>query len=201
MRVNARAMGAVAALLLNAVVASALDRPADPVVLTGATLGSLAGISPGDLVAFRWAAGWVQIPVQVDERAQVNFNAFYNNVGGFGGGFTTLDYTDAGTHTGADPNATLDADDEVVFMARDAGARAPSGTSNPAGVVAGSGREVTITDPLGSATGWVYLFRRSGTLDPAAGQQYVDYDFILLSGAYLTTYAISDGPKDRKSCA
>jgi hypothetical protein len=44
---------------------------------------------------------------------------------------------------------------------------------------------VTVTDPLatydgvrGSGVGYVYLFRRSGTtLSPAAGKDYVDYDF------------------------
>jgi len=36
------------------------------------------GVLPPDVVAFRWAAGWQQIPVQVDERAMVNFDALYN---------------------------------------------------------------------------------------------------------------------------
>jgi hypothetical protein len=42
--------------------------------------------------------------------------------------------------------------------------------------------------------GWIYLFARSGGLDPGAGASYVGYDFRLLSGAYKTTYKLQDGP-------
>ena len=52
---------------------SPLNRPADPVVLTGADVPGLTGIAPGDLVAFRYDSGWQQIPVQVDERAMKDF--------------------------------------------------------------------------------------------------------------------------------
>lgn len=174
--------------------AAPLTRGSDPVVLTGSALGGLAGIPPGDLVAFRYLGAWQQVPVQVDERAVVSFSQVYNGVFPIPAGITTLAYTDAGTHAGADPDATLDANDEVVFMAEDAGDR-PAAFSEPGGVIAGSGLEVTVTDPLGSGPGYVYLFRRSGgALDPAAGQDYVAYAFSLASGPYLTTYAIADGP-------
>ena len=41
------------------------DREADPVVLTGADTPRLAGIAPGDVVAFRWNGAWDQVPVQL----------------------------------------------------------------------------------------------------------------------------------------
>jgi hypothetical protein len=171
---------------------STLIRPADPVVVTGSQVPALVGATPGDVVAFRHTpeSGWQQVPVQVDERAVVNFGTTYhsspNNV-------NVLTYTDPGTWAGADPNPALDADDEIAFMARDAGGRPPA-FGEPAGVVHNSGVEVRLQDPLTNQTGAVYLYRRSGALDPGAGQQYVDYDFDLLSGDYKTTYRFADGP-------
>lgn len=177
--------------------AYALNRPADPVVFTGADIPALAGIAPQDLVAFRYESGWHQIPVQVDERAVVDFKVVMKQGTG---GLTRLDYTDPNTFTGPDPDPTLDADDEVVFMAADAGQK-PAQFSEPAGVVAGSGIQVTITDPVGSAPGWVYLFRQDGSLAPAAGRNYVTYQFNLLSGDYKTTYKTSVGPNPEDTTA
>ena len=117
---------------------STLDRDADPVVLTGAALPSLVGKQPGRIVAFKFTGTWQQVPVQVDERRTQSFGTIYNTSAGAFGGFSTLVYADAGTYAGADPNAAFDADDELVFMARDAGG--PTGaTAEPPGTLAGSG--------------------------------------------------------------
>jgi len=177
--------------------ASTLNRPADPVVLTGADIPSLTGIAPEDLVAFRYDGGWVHIPVQVDERAIVNYNDVYDGHTNWGGNFTRLSYTDSGTFTGGDPDATLDDDDEIALMAKDAGAK-PGTFSEPLHVIPGSGVEVAISDPVDAGWGYVYLFEQDGTLDPGAGVQYVDYQFTLLSGDYLTTYEVGSGwdPED-----
>jgi len=173
---------------------STLNRPSDPVVLTGADVPTLVGILPGEIVAFKYTGSWVQIPVQVDERANVDFVQVYNNLYALPPMVFPC-YTDAGTFTGVDPNPALDADDEIVFMARDAGGR-PAAFSEPANVAANSGVEITITDPLGSGTGTVYLFQRSGiALVPSAGQSYVTYAFSLLSGPYLSTYNIAGTPR------
>ena len=178
---------------------STLDRPADPVVITGAAVPTLTGIAPDELVAFHYEGGWQQIPVQVDERATQSFNAIYNQSGSFFGGYSELAYSDPATFSGADPNSLLDNDDEIAFMAKDAGGTPPS-FSEPTGVVPGSGIELIISDPLNpTETGWVYLFRQDGTLDPAAGQHYVSYSFDLLSGPYLTTYTTADGPNPENS--
>ena len=171
-----------------------LNRPEDPVVLTGAQLPALASVSAGDVVAFRWVNSWDQVPVQVDERKQVNFTTVYNNA--VSANFTATVYADPGTFTGADADGNVDADDELVFMAKDVGLQAPGDATDPAGVVAGSGVKVKVTTTLGGTTreGWVYLFKRSGGLSPGAGESYVRYDFQLLSGAYKTTYKLADGP-------
>ena len=84
-------------------------------------------------------------------------------------------------------------------MAKDAGGVPPS-FSEPAGVIANTGVEVEISDPLnGSQTGYVYLFRQDGSLSPGAGQQYVTYTFDLLSGPYMTTYNNQHGPNPENS--
>jgi hypothetical protein len=169
---------------------STLNRPEDPVVLTGADVPSLAGIAPVTLVAFKYDAGaWQQIPVQVDERTLRDFYDIFN--GASPSHYTTLVYADANTFTGADADPTLDSNDEIAFMAKDAGGVPPS-FSEPAGAISGTGLAVNVTDPTDAGkAGTVYLFKQDGSLDPAAGQQYVTYNFNLLSGSYLSTYRTS----------
>ncbi len=189
-----RIAGAVlaTALCMNAY---ALERPMDPVVLTGGDVSSLNGIAPGNLVAFRYQGTWEQIPVQVDERAVVDFEEIYNHNGmGLFGNFTRMDYVDAGTFAGPDPDPTMDADDEIAFMAKDAGAQCIESLSWPAHVFVDTSVEVKIVDPLGGAPGYVYLFEQDGTLDPGANTHYVNYGFHLLSGEYKATYGILSGP-------
>jgi hypothetical protein len=190
---------------------STLNRPAAPVVLTGSKLNGLAGVAPERVVAFRWASGaWQQVPVQVDQRKVVPFGsqpatnaapgATGTVYGSGSGGPTALQYADPSTWVGADPNPKVDADDEVVFMASDAGGAAPSGTADPSGVVAGSGLKVEVGDPRApSERGWVYLFRSTGGLDPAAGKDYVTYVFHPVAGDYKATYKRASGPNPETS--
>ena len=143
----------------QAAASSTLDRPSDPVVLTGADLPWLAGIDPDDLVAFRYDGGWQQIPVQVDEKAVVDFGVIY---GGDPAGYQVLTYTDTSTFTGPDPDSSFDVGDELVLMAKHAGGKAAGMASLPDGVpVTGSGVELMIVDPLGPDTAYAYLFENS----------------------------------------
>ncbi|HEX8804768.1 MAG TPA: hypothetical protein VF743_11250 [Acidimicrobiales bacterium] len=182
---------------------STLERPADPVVVSGADLPRLQGIAPGRLVAFRvTASGWDQVPVQVDERLDTTMAAVYNlpaNTFGSSLAIPVTVYADPSTFVGADPDPGLDADDEIAFMARDAGGAAAAGTAPPAGTV-GGGVQVRVTDPLqaGSA-GYVYLYQSDGSLDPGAGAHYVGYAFSLASGDYRTTYRRTAGPNPEDS--
>ena len=43
-----------------------------------------------------------------------------------------------------------------------------------------------ITDPIDGGTGYAYLFKTTTGLDPAAGQDYVSYNFNLVNGPYKT---------------
>jgi hypothetical protein len=189
---------ALAAVALT-VTGCTLNRPEDPVVLTGSQLPALSSVAAGDVVAFRWVDSWDQVPIQVDERKSVNFQTVYNNA--VSANFTTTVYADPNTFTGADTNANVDADDEVAFMGKDVGLEAPGDAGRPGGVVAGSGVKVRVRTTLGGTTrdGWIYLFRRSGGLDPGAGEKYVTYDFQLSSGNYKTTYKLADGPNPENS--
>jgi hypothetical protein len=184
-------VAAVAAFAIAApAAASTLTRPEDPVVMRGAQLGALQGQPPGSIVAFRYSGGWQQVPVQVDERTTIDIRKPFGD--GVTQGVLIEAYADAGTYTGADPDPQLDADDEVVVMAEDAGSRVPF--SEPPGVLAGTGVQVEVADPLSAGAGYVYLFVRSGSLDPGAGQQYVDYDFHLIAGTYPADYDTVLGP-------
>ena len=180
----------LAALLLasaaHAQTGSTLSRPYDPVVLTGASLPNYASLLPASIVGFKFTAGaWQQMPVQVDERALLDIVTPYGPAAAgtaYPPAATTprvLFYCDANTKVGADATPTFDADDELVFMVADAGGRA-TGQTAPAGVVAGSGYEIAVTDPLGGL-GYVYLFRSAGTLVPGAGVSYLTYTSNLAS--------------------
>lgn len=185
-----------------------VQRPHDAVVLAGADVAPLIGVAPERIVAFRFVYGtWQQIPIQVDERAVVDF-ATIKHLAPIG--VSTLQYTDASTWTGADPDPALDADDEIAFMARDAWGEARSidddrfgihySLGEPTHVVAGSGVEIEINDPLvNDSASWVYLFESDGTLDPAAGRKYLEYNFVLDSGDYRSTYQIGAGPNPETS--
>ena len=183
-------------------VRSTLDRAVDPVVVTGAQVSALAGAPPNRIVGFKASsAGWTQIPVQVDERLDTTVQAAYNLPAGQFGSSTNIPvnlYADPNTFVGADPNATLDADDEIAFMARDAGGDAGNRAAPPG--TTGGGVELRLDDPQdAAATGYVYLFRSDGSLDPGAGQHYVGYDFHLTSGDYRTTYKRAGGPNPETS--
>lgn len=195
------------ALLAPGAHARALDRPDDPVVMTGAGAPTLTGAAPGDVVAFAWTGRWHQVPVQVDERKQFDLRVVYPNPFSCGGNglcyapFSTpakLRYADPSTLVGADTDPALDADDEIVFMAKDAGSSGAA-ASDPAGVRAGSRVEVKVSDPLDGGVGYVYLFRQGGKLDPGAGARYVTYSFSLASGAYPATYKFAAGTNTESS--
>ncbi len=189
-------------LLAGASFASAqtntLNRPPDSVVLTGLDLPGLTNLPPSQIVAFRYVGGWQQVPVQIDERKWVDFGLVYNSNAV---GIVTLAYADTNTFCGADTDPMFDVDDELVFMAKDAGNRAPPATCLPVGVLTNNPVELIVTDPLNGGTGTVYLFRSNGTLAPAAGTNYVSYTFNLLAGNYLSNYGTRNGPNPEDSAA
>lgn len=175
-----------------------LGRHGAPVVLQGEALPSLLGKEPGRIVAFRFKEGWQQIPIQVDERAMVDYRQIYIQSNSLGDvGFENLVYTDPNTFTGPDPDPNFDADDELVFMADDAYARSTTGV-DPANVEPHSGIEVRLEDPLNQRHAYAYLFLAGVPMDPSTGVRYVHYDFNLLRGSYLNDYQ-DNGPNPEDS--
>ena len=141
-----------------------------------------SGTPTDRLLGYRWdpdAGAFAQIPFQVDER----FTRYLNNsASGFSpysgeDQHTTYAYDREGfrfTKDGPandpcraqpaspparDPVAGLDTDDELAFMARDAGPRAPVVARPPAGIEAWT--EVRLTDPAdpGASARYAYIMR------------------------------------------
>ncbi|HVF75342.1 MAG TPA: hypothetical protein VM938_09855 [Acidimicrobiales bacterium] len=148
------------------------------------------GVDPDEIVAYKWDGAWVEVPVQVDQR----FPYFLANANSDFAMYSAVDEEltyqwdverwkmtagscatafPPGASTMADPVPTLDDDDELVFMASDAGGQAPP-ASRPAGTV-GERQDVTLADPLDPTNvRHVYLFRNP--TGPTTTTSYVDYD-------------------------
>jgi hypothetical protein len=142
-----------------------------PEVDTGDKLGK--GTPVGTLAGWRWnGQRFVQIPFQVDE---VFTRYLDNSASGFaaysgddqhttyaydreGWRYTESDPDNPcvavpkdGVKTTPDPVPGLDANDELSFMASDAGPRAPAGAAAPAGIDTGGIKEIAVGD------GYVYV--------------------------------------------
>lgn len=164
----------------------------------GVVPGQAAGAVVGDLRVLRWAgSGFEPVPFQVDER----FLRYLSNYeSGFGiysqsdpeltfafdveGARRTCEAPHApdvaalcpGPATTPDPVAGFDHDDELAFMARDAGARAHAGASVPG--ASSATFEVTLVDPLAPASldelRYVYVALAPGA--PLSPVRYVSYE-------------------------
>ncbi len=115
--------------------------------LGGTPIARLGMVAYGD-------GGARPIPFQVDER-----------VPGSGG----LAMAGGKEPTSDDSPGVLDRDDLLVFMACDAGERAPGGAPPAAG-----GREIRIDDPIDRTTGWAYVVVSDGP--PRSDRRYVEYE-------------------------
>ena len=167
------------------------------------------GVPVEEIVGYRYERGrWVEIPVQVDERFPyflANGNAdfaFYSSVDEEltyewdeeawrkTAGECTAEYPPEQQSPTQDPVATLDDDDEIVFMASDAGDLAPEGIPGPPGT--GDARQqVLIADPLDpSYAGSVYLFRRPGGSSFDTSNGYVRYQRDANADEYIDRYSL-----------
>ena len=174
---------------------NSLNRDSDPVVMSGVELRSLNRVAVDHIVGFRWQGSWEQIPIQIDERKYVDYAVIYGNAPS---GQEFIAYTDPHTHVGPDIRPGFDANDELVFMTKDAGNLVPPSIACPEGVLADTQVQIEIYDPLDSSVAYVYLFESDGSLAQDADQDYVTYNFNLLSGPYMSTYIRGEGlnPED-----
>jgi hypothetical protein len=137
----------------SAVTASTLERDLEPVVVTGGLVNGLTGFPVDQLLVYAYSSSeWAQIPFQVDE------------------------VTAAGAYTSAE-DGLLDANDEIVFMAKDLGGQAPLTPSLTVKLPISTGwYEIEVTDPISPAQrGWAYLVH-SRVLTPTFTADYVDFD-------------------------
>lgn len=189
------------------------DRDTEPVVITGSETPLLIGIEPEQVVAFSFDGSWIQVPVQVDERKLIDYRPVRQSVFNSNNEFRAMAYADPNTWAEADgvpqtvttpanrgsgavvPGTTgdpkFDADDEIAMMAVDAGIAA-GGVEAPEGVDPGTRTPVKVTDPLDpSGSRFLYLFRTTSGLDPAAETDMVLYEQTydpLLVGGYRAGY-------------
>src|SRR5437773_919446 len=78
----------------------AQTRVADPVVVAGSLVPSLKNVPVGAVVAFRWSNGWLQIPVQVDQRKRVELNTVYGQPANTTNPVNVVVYADPKTYAG-----------------------------------------------------------------------------------------------------
>src|SRR3954452_25184500 len=170
---------------------------ADPAVDTANP--GVQGAPVNQLVGYRWdpaTARFAQIPFQVDEALTRYLS---NEASGFsiysgqdqhtpyaydreGFRYTQSDPADpckavAASPVAKDPVKGLDSNDEVAFMASDAGPKAPGGAIRPAGI--DGVKEITVLDPQTGAASYVYvmLARTVGPRPAFDGSNgYVHYD-------------------------
>lgn len=136
-----------------------IDRDFEPVVLAGASLPDLQGLSTSSIVVYAYDSGsgqWAAIPSQVDERKNVSLQGQCLH--------TELMF--------AQEDGLLDTDDELAFMAADLDDLAPDGLLPPA--AATTVYRVEVTDPRpGGGQGWAYV--AASTSPPPAPADYVSY--------------------------
>jgi hypothetical protein len=171
------------------------------------------GAPVDEIVAYRWTGlAFVEIPVQVDQRFNYCLSNPPSGFSFYSGTDKELTYawdsenwkkTDGecsaayppGVQPTADPVATLDDDDEIVFMASDAGLQAPLGVIAPAGT--SEGHAIAIVDPLDLANlKYVYLYRKPGGSSFNASNGYVSYERDADADEWIDRYSIAaDDPE------
>jgi len=136
--------------------AKTLDRDLEPVIITGTAVSAFAGVPVDQLFVYAYTGGdWRQIPAQVDELTVT-------------GAYTTTE------------DGLLDANDEIVFMAKDLGDQAQDGIPMANGrPISARWYEIEVTDPISpTQKGWAYLVH-SSTLTPTFTSDYVEFDTTL----------------------
>lgn len=108
------------------------------------------------------------------------------------GSLDTVGYTGAMN----DPVPTLDDDDEVALMARDAGPAAPATAAAPDGT--SNGQTVRVVDPTSGTVGYLYLFLRDGgSTYTAATSPYVTMARDANADAWIDRNSFADSDPEK----
>ncbi len=133
-----------------------LTRTEDYVLFTGADVSGLTGYELDDIQLYSFGdSGFKAVPFQIDKRDEDG----------------RLVFPDEKLRDPLRDATKLDGNDEMVFMAKDSGARRTEGAWPDD---AARGVEIELIDPLTSGRGWAYLFHRPGA-EPPETQDYVSY--------------------------
>ncbi len=162
--------------------------PSEPVVLEGSRFEGLEGVGTEEVRIYRFdGAGFRQVASQVDERVDRTLDV---PLGSFAlhSPETSYVFDTWGPLGGVRDDrlaGLVDGDDEVVFLAGDAGERAPG----DAWVEGADDRrwEIALADPLGSGEGFVYLFAHEGGGAPEPLEPQVLYTPEGVGGARIQT--------------
>ena len=175
------------------------------------------GVAVDEVAAYRYDAAtksFVEIPVQVDERFPYFLANGKSSFSTYSGTDEELSYAwdveawnrtagecsathPEGAGTKADPVAGLDDDDEIVFMASDAGAKAPAGVKGPPGTLA-KRQEVALADALApTSTGYVYLFRKPGGSSFNEGTGYVHFERDANADQWIDRHSYADSDPEK----
>jgi hypothetical protein len=189
------------------------NRYEKPEVATGDA--TAVGVPVEKLLGYRWNGQtdrWEQIPFQVDELATRYLS---NHASGFAFysetdqnltyvfdqerfNWTAEDPADRchaiprdGHATSPDPVPGLDNNDELVFMASDAGEQAPVDAPLPAGVA--DSRQVVVTDPLTGTQSFAYVMLAGDGADAATPEYTADNGYVrYLPDADSDTFLFSE---------
>ena len=137
-----------------------LNRPYEPVILTGKEFPDFSNNTAtlSQLFLYKYSAGtWTQIPFQFDEVEPDSLtpaNPTYFRKG----------------------DGKLDDQDELVFMTRDAGDKAPTNAwINDPSALTSQRYEIELSDPVNANKGYVYLFRSTTLSVAPTVKDYVTY--------------------------
>ncbi|UCF67211.1 MAG: hypothetical protein JSV80_15755, partial [Acidobacteriota bacterium] len=166
---------------------NARSRGDEPVLAYGSSFSAFQGRLLSDLALFRYdpdAVAFEPIPFQIDERIEKLFNE------GLEFEFRETIYDVLGEDDGR-----LDADDELVFIYRDAGPRARAEAPWPecAEEIRYEIAAIDTRPGVSNPTGWVYLF--AGTGLARSSEQRVSWD--LLPSSAISSACIELGFTDR----
>jgi hypothetical protein len=161
-----------------------LLRVADPVIITGQALGPVVGREIGKIRLFAIEGQKSRvIPFQIDERDSAG-NWVWDRVIGrpdttFAndpGQTTTPMMVQQHVHSRDDEDPAgrelFDANDMLVFLARDMGDRRVDWSERLPGEVV---LEIEVLDPMDGARGWVYLVSFAGDPPPLSGVRYLQH--------------------------
>jgi len=151
----------------------------EPVLVRGVAFPERAGFPIAELALYRWSGtAFEAVPFQIDERVDHTFAPG-----------SPYEFTQNIHDIYREEDGTLDADDELVFVFRSAGARAPAGAAWPDGSD-GVMHELRVEDATGEVVEprWLYLFGGT-TLEPST-ESWVQWDLQRTTTVETDLYAI-----------